>query len=81
MLKRKNNKNKKIYNAAIDIGVDNLATITSDNPDSIPVIINGKSLKSINQYYNSKLAELKSLLAQNKNTVVDEMTGEIVEQR
>ena len=60
------NKNKKTYNAAIDIGVDNLATITSDNPDSTPVIINGRSLKSINQYYNKKLAELNQIYSKHK---------------
>jgi putative transposase len=43
----------------IDIGIDNLATISS-NVDVRPIIINGKPLKSINQYYNKKSAELKS---------------------
>ena len=65
--------------ASIDTGVDILSAIYSNVAESF--LISGGPLKSINQYYNSKLAELKSLLAQNKNTVVDEMTGEIVEQR
>lgn len=50
--------NKKTNNAAIDIGVDNLATVTSDNKDSIPLIVNGRSLKSVNQFYNKTLARL-----------------------
>jgi putative transposase len=59
-------KNKHINNAAIDIGVDNLATITSDNEESIPLIINGRPLKSINQFYNKKLAEINQLYSTHK---------------
>lgn len=46
--------------AGLDLGVDNLATVTLTN--SNPLIINGKPLKSINQYYNKKLAYYKSTL-------------------
>jgi len=48
--------------AAIDLGVSNLATITSNTKEPKPIIINGKPLKSINQFYNKKLASLKSIL-------------------
>lgn len=44
--------------AAIDLGVNNLATVVS-NVDS-PKIINGRPLKSINQYYNKEKAILQS---------------------
>ena len=64
--------------ASIDPGVDNLAAIYSNVAESF--LVSGGPLKSINQFYNRKLAELKSLLAQNKNKVVNKMTGEIVEQ-
>ena len=47
--------------AAIDIGVDNLVTMTN-NIGLNPIIINGKGVKSINQYYNKRLAKEKSLL-------------------
>lgn len=47
--------------AAIDLGVDNLVTMTN-NIGSNPIIINGKGIKSINQYYNKILAREKSLL-------------------
>lgn len=50
--------------ASIDLGVNNLATITSNVFK--PLIINGKPLKSINQYYNKKLASYKSKLARHK---------------
>ena len=54
-------RNKKLYNAAIDIGVGNLATVTSDNTDSTPFIVNGRPLKSINQFFNKKLADIKQV--------------------
>lgn len=44
--------------AAIDLGVNNLATVVS-NVDS-PKIINGRPLKSINQYYNKQKAKLQA---------------------
>lgn len=44
---------------AIDLGVDNLATLTN-NIGLSPIVINGRILKSRNQYYNKKLAKLKS---------------------
>lgn len=49
---------------AIDLGVNNLATITGRNLKS-PIIINGRPLKAINQYYNKKLAKIKSSLEKN----------------
>lgn len=47
--------------ASIDLGVDNLLTITN-NCGLQPLIINGRPLKSINQYYNKELAKQKSML-------------------
>ena len=44
--------------AAIDIGVNNLATVSSNVLK--PFIINGKPLKSINQYFNKNASILKS---------------------
>lgn len=46
---------------AIDLGVDNLVTM-ANNIGLNPIIINGKGIKSINQYYNKRLAQEKSLL-------------------
>ena len=46
---------------AIDLGVDNFATVTN-NIGLNPFIINGKPLKSINQFYNKRLAKEKSEL-------------------
>ena len=46
--------------ASIDLGINNLATVTS-NVFS-PIIINGRPLKSINQYSNKEIAKAQSLL-------------------
>ena len=54
--------------AAIDIGVDNLAALTSNQKGFIPVLINGRPLKSINQFYNKRKAFLQSLLSEKQQT-------------
>jgi putative transposase len=51
--------------AGVDIGLNNLATLTSDQPGFIPRSVNGrpvKSVRSINQFYNQRRAELQSKL-------------------
>ena len=45
---------------SIDIGLDNLATITN-NMGLQPVIVNGKGLKSMNQYYNKQISHYREL--------------------
>lgn len=44
----------------IDLGLDNFATITN-NCGLIPLVINGKGLKSINQYYNKQMSHYRSI--------------------
>ena len=46
--------------AGIDIGVDNLLTMAT-NTGSVPLIVNGKIPKSVNQFYNKELAYWKSV--------------------
>ena len=46
--------------ASIDLGINNLATVSSNVME--PFIINGKPLKSINQFANKELARQNSLL-------------------
>ena len=52
--------------ASIDLGLDNLCTLTSNAAQSI--IVNGKSLKSINHHYNKTKAKLQSKLKQGKHS-------------
>jgi putative transposase len=44
----------------IDLGVDNLATVTG-NMGMEPFILNGRPLKSVNQYYNKERTRLKEI--------------------
>ncbi len=54
--------------AAIDIGVDNLAALTSNQKGFIPVLVNGRPLKSSNQFYNKNKALLQSKLKGKKQS-------------
>jgi len=55
------NKDNKI---GIDIGLNNLMALTSNDKGFIPLIVNGSQLKHINQYYNKFLGKYKSKLPQ-----------------
>ena len=48
---------------SIDLGLDNLATIVT-NTGLNPIIVNGKGLKSNNQYYNKKNAHYQKVAKQ-----------------
>lgn len=52
--------------ASIDLGLNNLTTVTSNVFK--PLIINGKPIKSINQYYNKNLKKKQKLLPLNQYT-------------
>jgi putative transposase len=55
--------------ASVDVGVNNLAALTSNVPGFTPVLINGRPLKAINQLYNKQRAHLQQRLAkQNRDT-------------
>jgi putative transposase len=44
---------------SIDLGINNFATLTN-NIGAKSIVINGKGVKSVNQYYNKQLAKRKS---------------------
>lgn len=50
--------------AAIDLGINNLATVVTNDGDN-PLIISGGKIKSINQYYNKLSSKKNSLLPKN----------------
>jgi len=61
-------KSDEIKNAiSIDLGVNNLATIVN-NIDLKPIVIEGKIIKSVNQYYNKKKAKLMSFIGNRGNS-------------
>lgn len=49
--------------AAIDLGVNILAAITSNKPGFAPRVVSGKPLKSLNQYYNQQRAHQQQRLS------------------
>ncbi len=48
--------------ASIDIGLNNLATVSSNDPNFTPFIVCGKAIKSYNQWYNKLKSKLQSFL-------------------
>lgn len=59
----------KDYYAGVDIGLNNLAAVASNKPGFVPLLVNGRPMKSINQFYNKRRAQLVSQLSDsNKST-------------
>ena len=54
------------YLCGIDVGLNNLFTISFNSVEKQNLIIKGNALKSINQYYNKKKARLQSKLKNNQ---------------
>jgi putative transposase len=52
----------------VDVGLNNLAAITSNKPGFVPVLVNGRPLKYINQGYNKRRAELQAKLGKPRCT-------------
>ncbi len=52
--------------ASIDLGINNLIALTSNQLGFQPILINGRVLKSINQFYNLKKAHLQKQLSSSK---------------
>jgi putative transposase len=50
------------YYAGIDIGMNNLVALTSNKPGFRSVLVNGRPVKSINQFYNKRKADLQKQL-------------------
>lgn len=60
-------KDNKQY-CSVDLGLNNLMTITSNKAGIKPVVVNGRPLKSINQFFNKKKANYQSTLPKNVKT-------------
>lgn len=51
------------YVAGVDLGLNNLMAITSNQPGVKPLLVNGRPLKSINQFFNKRVAKAQSIKA------------------
>lgn len=56
--------------ASVDIGLNNLAAVTSNQKGFKPFLVNGRPVKAINNYYNKHKAKLQSLLKGNQKTTL-----------
>jgi len=56
------------YYAGIDIGMNNLVALTSNKPNFQAIIVNGRPVKSTNQFYNKRKAELQQKLGHTGTT-------------
>lgn len=54
--------------AGIDLGINNLATITSNQPGFVPLLVNGRPLKALNQWYNKRRAAYQAKLPEGRHT-------------
>jgi putative transposase len=66
---------------ALDLGVTNLAAITSNRVGFIPRLVNGRTLKSINQWYNKRMKELKLCLPKQDRECVTRQMEHITTRR
>ena len=60
-------KDNKQY-CSVDLGLNNLMTITSNKAGIKPIVVNGRPLKSINQFYNKQKSNYQSTLPKNVKT-------------
>ena len=60
--------------AGVDLGVNNLATVTS-NQNVSPLLINGRPLKSMNQFYNKERARLQSFVGDKSSNKLRSLTN------
>ena len=64
----------------IDIGVDNLATVCNNTGEQA-FIINGKPLKSINQYYNKTISHYREICKRMNSSDYSERMDRLTEKR
>lgn len=54
--------------AGVDVGLNNLAAVTSNQKGFKPFLINGRPVKAVNNFYNKKKASLQYRLKGNRKT-------------
>src|SRR6266699_1443357 len=66
---------------AIDLGVTNVAAITANREGFIPRLVNGRTLKAMNQWYNKRIKELKLCLPKEDRERVTKQMEQITNKR
>lgn len=68
--------------AAIDLGIDNFATVVVwGNKNARPLIINGKGIKSYNKNFNSRIAKMKSNVMKYNNASTSDAIKRLYDKR
>jgi len=57
------------YRAGIDVGLDELLSVVSENPKLKSFIVSGKEIKAFNQWFNKEKAKLRSQIDYLKNEI------------
>ena len=57
------------YRAGIDVGLDELLAVVSENPELKSFIVSGRELKSFNQWFNKERAKLRSQIDYLRNEI------------
>ena len=65
-----------MYQAGIDLGLDNLVSVVSDNPELKSFIVSGKEIKSYHRWWNKKKAEIQSHMDRILNMMKEEKNEE-----
>ena len=65
----------------IDLGVTNLAAITANRAGWVPRLVNGRPIKSVNQWYNKHMKELKLCLPKDDRERVTKQMEHITNHR
>ena len=73
--------NQSEYVAGLDLGINNLAAISSNKPGFQPVLVNGRPLKSINSGYNKHKASSQSNLKKNHDLFWTRRLGGLTRRR
>ncbi len=66
---------------AIDLGVTNLAAITSNREGFVPRLVNGRPIKAWNQWYNKRIKELRRCLPKEDREQVTKQMEQITNRR
>ncbi len=66
-VEEKNTKGK--YRAGIDIGLDELVSVVSENPSLKSFIISGREIKTFNQWFNKERAKIRSQMDYLRNEI------------
>ena len=64
--------------SGIDLGINNLVTLVSNNN---PLLISGKQIKSINQFFNKRLGKLQSIKDKQKIKGITKQISKLYENR